>query len=111
MSPEQALTYAMDNVTMDEDDLSDEYDFMDEDPEARRREKAKQRQQSLHKYLDILQRLADRKLDQVVIDLDDLAAVSQSNPVKRTSTIANRLSVRRAEERGPQACPVGRGKH
>jgi len=63
----------MGNVTIDDDDLSDEYDFMDEDEdhEQRRREKARSRVPH-HKYKDMLQDLADRKIDEVKIDLDDV---------------------------------------
>lgn len=65
----------MGNVTIDEDDLSDEYDFMDEDDEAgerRRRDKEQQRAPH-HKYKETIQKLADRTQEEIVIDLDDLA--------------------------------------
>ncbi|KAJ9142117.1 DNA replication licensing factor MCM7 [Pleurostoma richardsiae] len=74
-SPEQAITHALGNINIDEDDLSDEYDFMDEDEDAQQRrqqEKARQRLPQ-YKYKDMLQKLADRQLDEVLIDLDDLA--------------------------------------
>ncbi len=64
----------MGNVTIDEDDLSDEYDFMDEDDETgerRRRDKEQQRAPH-HKYKEIMQKLADRTQEEIVIDLDDL---------------------------------------
>lgn len=50
---------------------------MDEDDEAaQRRQQEKARQKGpRHKYRDLLQELADRKVDEVVIDLDDLASV------------------------------------
>ncbi|KAK3394204.1 MCM2/3/5 family-domain-containing protein [Podospora didyma] len=73
-SPEQTITTALGNINIDEDDLSDEYDFMDEDDDAqqrRQRERAQKRTPQ-HKYKDMLQLLADRKLDEVVIELDDL---------------------------------------
>jgi len=50
---------------------------MDEDDEAHRRrqqEKARKRAPQ-HKYKNMLQQLADRKRDEIVIDLDDLATV------------------------------------
>ncbi|OAQ99440.1 hypothetical protein LLEC1_06878 [Akanthomyces lecanii] len=74
-SPEHTITTAMGNVTIDEDDLSDEYDFMDEDDETgerRRRDKEQQRTPH-HKYKEIMQKLADRTQEEIVIDLDDLA--------------------------------------
>ncbi|KAK3300829.1 DNA replication licensing factor MCM7 [Chaetomium fimeti] len=75
-SPQETITHALGNITIDEDDLSDEYDFMDEDDNAqqqRRREKT-QKQPPRHKYRDMLQNLADRKVSEVVVDLDDLAS-------------------------------------
>ncbi|KAH6650281.1 MCM2/3/5 family-domain-containing protein [Chaetomium tenue] len=75
-SPQETITHALGNITIDEDDLSDEYDFMDEDDNAqqqRRREKP-QKQVPRHKYKDMLQDLADRNISEVVVDLDDLAS-------------------------------------
>ncbi|KAK0731800.1 MCM2/3/5 family-domain-containing protein [Lasiosphaeris hirsuta] len=78
-SPEETITTALGDINIDEDDLSDEYDFMDEDDEAqarRQQEKARKRAPR-HKYKDLLQELADRKIDEVVIDLDDLYSYEQ----------------------------------
>ena len=76
-SPEQTITHALGNINIDEDDLSDEYDFMDEDDNAqqqRQRERARKRAPQ-HKYKDMLQDLANRKINELVIDLDDLHSV------------------------------------
>ncbi|KAI1436785.1 DNA replication licensing factor mcm7 [Xylaria sp. CBS 124048] len=73
-SPEQTITHAIGQINIDDDDLSDEYDLMDEDDEAheqRRRQKAAARQPK-HKYAEMMQKLADRSIDEVLIDLDDL---------------------------------------
>ena len=61
---------------------------MDEDDEAqqRRRQEKERRRKPQHKYKDMLQELADRKIDEVVIDLDDLYLVRR--PVCSLSTIA-----------------------
>ncbi|GAB1310821.1 DNA replication licensing factor MCM7 [Madurella fahalii] len=78
-SPEQTITHALGNINIDEDDLSDEYDFMDEDDNAqqqRQSDKARKRAPQ-HKYKDMLQELADRKISEVVIDLDDLHSYEQ----------------------------------
>ncbi|KAF5134163.1 DNA replication licensing factor [Metarhizium brunneum] len=75
-SPEHTITTAMGDITIDDDDLSDGYDFMDEDDESgdrRRQEKANNRIPQ-HKYKDLLQQLADRTIDEITIDLDDLYA-------------------------------------
>lgn len=77
-SPEHTLTTALGNITIDEDELSDDYDFMDEDEQTRdrRQQERAKRKTPQHKYNDMLQLLANRKLDEFAIDLDDLATVS-----------------------------------
>jgi DNA replication licensing factor MCM7 len=65
-------------MNIDEDDLSDEYDFMDDDDEegqnARRQARSSAKQPKL-KYLETLQKVADRYEEEITIDLDDLAKV------------------------------------
>ncbi|KAK4217046.1 DNA replication licensing factor mcm7 [Rhypophila decipiens] len=65
-SPEQAIVDGLGDIDIGEDD---EYDFMDEDGGDARR----QRRKPTHKYKDLLRELADRKISEIVIDLDDLA--------------------------------------
>ncbi|KAI9744071.1 MAG: Mcm2-7 hexameric complex component [Claussenomyces sp. TS43310] len=62
-------------MDIDDDDLSDEYDFADSDDEGRRdrRITSQQHQQPHQKYMDILQNVANRLEDEITIDLDDLA--------------------------------------
>ncbi|EHK40898.1 uncharacterized protein TrAtP1_004275 [Trichoderma atroviride] len=74
-SPEHTLTTALGNITIDEDELSDDYDFMDEDDQTRdrRQQERAKRKTPQHKYNDMLQQLANRKIDEFAIDLDDLA--------------------------------------
>jgi DNA replication licensing factor MCM7 len=76
-SPEQTLATALGDITIDEDDLSDEYDFMDEDEEAaQRRQQEKERRRTPQlKYRNMLQKLANREIDEFTIELDDLAEV------------------------------------
>lgn len=76
-TPEQTLTTALGDITIGEDELEDEYDFMDDDEQAsnRRREEREQRRQPRYIYKEVLQKLANRVEDTVVIDLDDLATV------------------------------------
>nr|AHL18130.1 DNA replication licensing factor [Remersonia thermophila] len=74
-SAQDTITTVLGNINLD--DFSDDDDFMDEDgANAPRRSQraAKQKEAPRHKYKDMLQQLADRKISQVVIDLDDLAA-------------------------------------
>ncbi|KAK4192780.1 DNA replication licensing factor mcm7 [Podospora australis] len=78
-SPQETITTALGNINIEEDDLSDDYDFMDEDDEQqqqRRRDQAR-RKQPHHKYRDMLQNLADRKTNEAVIELDDLWTYEQ----------------------------------
>lgn len=66
-------------MNIDEDDLSDEYDFMDEDDEGQdgRRKTRSQAQTKTPKlkYMDLLHKIADRQEEEVTIDLDDIEAV------------------------------------
>jgi DNA replication licensing factor MCM7 len=67
-------------MNLDEDDFSDEYDFMDDDEEEGQSARQEARRQSKIpklKYKDLLQKIADRYEDEITIDLDDLAKVSQ----------------------------------
>ncbi len=47
----------------------------DEDAQQRRIRERARRRLPQHKYKNIMQQVADRKLDEVQIDLDDLASV------------------------------------
>lgn len=93
-SPQDTITHAIGQISIDEDDLSDEYDFMDEDGDAaaqndRRRKKAAQRQQPQHKYVELMQQLADRTIDEALIDLDDVASVSNERRLHHYSQISD----------------------
>ncbi|KAG5999208.1 Mcm2-7 hexameric complex component [Claviceps pusilla] len=74
-SPEHTIATALGDITIDEDELSDAYDAMDEDAESigRRRQERQRQKEPQHKYMDLLQKLADRLIDEIIIDLDDLA--------------------------------------
>ena len=75
-SPEQTITTAMGDITIDGDELDDEYDMMDDSAQGQaRRQRGQQERGPHHKYKETLQRLANREVDEVLIDLDDLAAV------------------------------------
>jgi DNA replication licensing factor MCM7 len=65
-------------MNIDEDDFSDEYDFMDDDDDEgqnARRESRAQAKIPKQKYVELLQKVADRVEDEITIDLDDLAKV------------------------------------
>jgi DNA replication licensing factor MCM7 len=76
-TPEQTIATALGNVTIDEDELSDDYDFMDDDDGAAE-ERQRQRQQKRvpqYKYKEALRQLANRQIDTITVDLDDLQTV------------------------------------
>lgn len=68
-SPEHTITTAIGDITIDDDDLSDDDDLMG-DGETRPRE---QRSAPQLKYKNMMQELANRKINEVVIQLNDLA--------------------------------------
>jgi DNA replication licensing factor MCM7 len=77
-TPASALANALNGMNLDEDDLSDEYDFMDdedENGENTRRQARMQAKQPKLKYMELLQKVADRYEDEITIDLDDLEKV------------------------------------
>ncbi|EFQ35272.1 MCM2/3/5 family protein [Colletotrichum graminicola] len=74
-SPEQTISHALGNITIDEDDFSDD-DLMEDDETRETRRQAKSPPGP--KYKVMLQQLADRKIDEVMIDLDDLASFEAS---------------------------------
>jgi DNA replication licensing factor MCM7 len=77
-TPTSALANALNDMNIEEDDLSDEYDFMDDEDEGgenARRQAGSNAKQPRLKYMDLLQKVADRYEDEITIDLDDLAKV------------------------------------
>lgn len=76
-SPADSITHALGGMNIEEEDLDDEYDFMDEDneDEERRRQERANRKKPYHKYKDLMQQLANRDIDEVLIELDDIAQV------------------------------------
>jgi DNA replication licensing factor MCM7 len=74
---EEAAADTLDDLNLDEDRTSDEYDFMDdvaEDNGSRSRRAGRSRP-SKRKYMSILQEVADRERSSVLIELDDLEEV------------------------------------
>ena len=72
--PENA-TDALENLNINEDGLSDEYVMVDDERE-RPRNQPKPSQFGKKKYMNILQKVADRQISEIAIDLDDLSNVS-----------------------------------
>lgn len=70
---------SLEDLTLDGDGTSDEYDFMDDDDaeEPRAQDRSKQARSKL-KYMDLLQEVSNRKRSHLTVELDDLALVSAS---------------------------------
>ena len=75
---ESSATAALQGLNIDDDALSDEYDFLDDAGDQTR---PRGRRDAKRKYMDILQKVSNRELDEICIELDDLAEVrcSQSS--------------------------------
>lgn len=76
---EAAATEAIEDLHIDGDATSDEYDFMDdaeEDGAQRSRTDRRKRRDPKHKYMQMLQEVADRERTNILIELDDLETVS-----------------------------------
>lgn len=79
---EASATNALQDLNIDEDGLSDEYDFMDDAAEgainARRSGRGGRDRDPKKKYMEVLQKVADRQTSEVCIELDDLDTVCMS---------------------------------
>ena len=71
-----AATDAFQDLNIDEDGTSDEYDFMDDVTDGKAARHSGQNKEPKKKYMDMLQKVADRRIGQVTIELDDLDNVS-----------------------------------
>lgn len=66
------------DVDVDGDDISDEYDFAESDEEMGQARRVAERQARAPKlkYFELLQEVANRTTEEIIIELDDLALVS-----------------------------------
>lgn len=65
-----AAAEAIDSLHLDGDHTSDEYDFMDDVTDN-----ANTRRRPKRKYMEMLQEVADRERQNILVDLDDLQEV------------------------------------
>ena len=72
-----AATDAFEDLNIDEDGTSDEYDFMDDVADGKAARHAARQKEPKRKYMDMLQKVADRQIGEVTIELDDLDNVSE----------------------------------
>lgn len=70
-------TDAFEELNLDEDGTSDEYDFMDDVAGGKDARHAARHKEPKRKYMDMLQKVADRQIGEVTIELDDLDNVSE----------------------------------
>ena len=81
-SSESTATEALEDLHIDGDGTSDEYDFMDDVVEENNAAaRSRSRREPKVKYIQILQDVANRERTHVLIELDDLDAVSYFLPV------------------------------
>lgn len=66
---------ALEDLNIDGDNTSDEYDFMDDVAGRKDGQQSGQSGAVRTKYMDILQQVADRKVSEILIELDDLENV------------------------------------
>jgi DNA replication licensing factor MCM7 len=87
---EAAATEALEDLNIDGDRSSDEYDFMDDvDDEGADTRGARRRREPKLKYMQILQDIANRDVSNIVIELDDLDVVSQHENSVSLTFVAN----------------------
>lgn len=80
-----AATEAIEDLNIDEDRTSDEYDFMDDADESGAQSRGRRRnKQPKLKYMQMLQDVADRERSDILIELDDLVTVRANLTRKET---------------------------
>ncbi|KAF3481812.1 DNA replication licensing factor CDC47 [Arthroderma uncinatum] len=88
---EASATEAILDLNIDEDDL-DALDEMEEDGEENQRTTRRQRREPKLKYMSILQNIADRLKNNIVIELDDLDKFLKSVPDGPHSNLAETIT-------------------
>ena len=85
---EKAATDALDALNLEEHDS--DYDFMDDadEQDGQRRTRRSQARSPKKKYMDVLQDVADRKRQDICIELDDLAIVCDTSCDYHSANIA-----------------------
>lgn len=91
-----AATDAFQDLNIDGDGTSDEYDFLDDVVDGKAARHAGQYKEPTRKYIDMLQKVADRQLGEVTIELDDLDNVSEPFRLRTSMILTIRRSMRKA---------------
>lgn len=99
--PEETAAEALDDLNLDEDRTSDEYDFMDDvaEGDGRGSRRAGRSRPTKRKYMSILQEVADREKSSILIELDDLEEVRLEITCFATPDLIRTSSMRRQLER------------
>jgi len=85
------------DMNLDEDDFSEDYDFMDDSDDAeQQRERRAAERLPQKKYITLLQRVADRMEKEITIDLDDLVVVRTHNVEERQFADIHSYSMNKA---------------
>jgi DNA replication licensing factor MCM7 len=102
---EASATEAIEDLHIDGDRTSDEYDFMDDADEGLGRT-ARRRRDPKQKYMQMLQDVANRDRNNILIELDDLQTVSPVRMYGRDQRLTCMCTVREIASRRyrPQAC-------
>jgi DNA replication licensing factor MCM7 len=83
---EAAAAEALEDLNIDGERSSDEYDFMDDADEAEGGQTTAARRKDLKlKYMQVLQDVANRDQSSILIELDDLSVVSGYEILKKSS--------------------------
>ena len=79
---EDAAADAVEDLTLNDDHTSDEYDFMDDvaDGDTTRSKRGGRSRPAKRKYMSVLQDVADREQSSVLIELDDIQEVRTRSP-------------------------------
>lgn len=92
-STQTDLDLAVQDLNIDGDNTSEEYDMLDDETGGKQARQANgQQKEPKKKYMDMLQKVADRELDEVTIELDDLDNVREQSNF-RSSRMLISLSV------------------
>lgn len=79
---EASATHALQSLNIGEDNISDEYDFVDDmDETDANGAHDTSRRNPKEKYVVMLQKVANRELSEICIELDDLSTVGIPNPM------------------------------
>lgn len=89
--------YRSDNLLNVEDEINDNFDKHDDELELAREERDRDEddREKVPKYMHYLQKIANRELDNIVIELDDIIrfeSLQQSNLSNSDSSLANQIS-------------------